>query len=60
MGNENNNKFDNVSKLIDNNNFEKIKAYPKNRWFNSSLAIMFTIIGIMIGIIIGCLFIIFL
>lgn len=57
---ENNNKTKEMSKLIDNSNIEVVKAYPKNRWFNSIIAIMFTIIGVMIGIIIGCLFIIFL
>lgn len=55
------NKSEDISKLIeDNTNFEKIKAYPKNRWFNSFVAIILTVIGIMLGIIIGCLLIIFL
>lgn len=49
-----------VSKLIeDNANFEKIKTTPKNRWFNSSMVVLLGIIGIMLGVIFGCLMVIF-
>lgn len=63
MENKNNilkEKTSSVSKLIeDNSNFEKIKTIPKNRWFNSSMVVLLGVIGIMLGIILGCLLIIF-
>lgn len=39
--------------------FAEIKAFPKNRWFNSLILISMIITFTFIGVILGCLIIIF-
>lgn len=52
---ENNDAF-----LDDKKVFSKIKSFPKNRWFNSIVLICIIISFVFIGVILGCLIIIFL
>ncbi|MBD5445917.1 MAG: hypothetical protein HDR31_01200 [Mycoplasma sp.] len=51
-----------ISKLSHFNSdeeFEKVKAYPINRTFNSFMALMVVIISIGLGVLIGCLILLF-
>ncbi|MEF9985091.1 MAG: hypothetical protein RSA87_03730 [Malacoplasma sp.] len=40
--------------------FSKIRSFPKNRWFNSLVMICIIVSFVFIGVILGCLIIIFL
>lgn len=54
------NKNDNIEKaILYNKEFELIKVYPRNRLFNSFLVVFLFVSFIFLGIIIGCLVIIF-
>lgn len=54
------NKNDNIEKaILYNKEFELIKVYPRNRLFNSILVVFLFVSFIFLGIIIGCLVIIF-
>lgn len=50
-----NNSINELTKFNSDEEFEKIKAYPVNRTFNSLMALMVIVIFIGIGVIIGCL-----
>lgn len=47
------------SVIPDSEEFKKIKVRPKNRWFNSIMAINVVLIGICLGVITICLILLF-
>lgn len=49
------NSISSLSHFNTDEEFEKIKAYPVNRTFNSLMAFMVVVICIGLGVIIGCL-----
>lgn len=54
------NKNNNIKEaILYNKEFEQIKVYPRNRLFNSFLVVFLFVSFIFLGIIIGCLVIIF-
>lgn len=53
-------KYENGNAFLDDKKaFSKIKSFPKNRWFNSLVLICIIISFVFIGVIFGCLLIIY-
>lgn len=53
------NSISGLSRFDNDEEFEKIKAYPVNRVFNSLMALMVVIISIGLGVLLGCLILLF-
>lgn len=53
------NSISKLSHFSSDEEFEKVKAYPVNRTFNSFMALMVVIISIGLGVLIGCLILLF-